>query len=1244
MKLSKFKLKLYKTLPNLFMSDIREMAQEYDKEKTFSYTFEEGKELTLLEQILPYVASDKFFDVLYNNARCRLNFSSLYTPKALRENSKIIDLAIKYYPLTALEVSNDLLTDEHLIHLENYLRTSEFKNLYIPHVPPKFAKSDILFQLYLDYTFREKTFPAKDKDIFIIFLTYINYPEKIRVIIEKVKLHHQKHGILANEYDEYGFDVIWTNPDILNYYLNLDNRYISYMNENTKEDILRIVANKILSGTFNVEQSFEKYINKIKDSNIILDAIFKTNDLTRYQKIISQCESTSLNYIQMMKLFEYNKLNDTEIVPLNWGVNPNYLHVFISNPDLRYKNIKISDFNPNSLDDSVAKYIIDNIDTFPLSEIIEYVGFANKNTRLIKGFIKHLYENAELFIIEKQYDPFVLIQKNDELTEEDFDYIVGTFYKIDQVDKNRMLGTIPWLFENETFVKKIVAYPSLCKYKGRINVDLFLQPDIINEIFKNTDKTEFFNDNNVKSNFKHIYNVIEINSLEEYKELFSILRNKYDISLALFLISRYKRSGFEDPTLDDLTNAYIEYTKNDLYSKFPEDKEKVDMFVDAVVEGKRNPFTVNYIKTNAQLTIAAHYSDILENQLQEMINDEHNYIYDNINKKHLKEIIILLENIGFESSELFEIAINMYASIGYNRSKDMLNPNPNKNYGEIDKSKLKTLFSGINIAAIPLVKEGKNYAFQENKFLVNLLMGSNYKDKSTIIHHYLNDFKEKELERDKKIEAINNKLNLTEEEKKSEISKITEEYENYKKDANTFITRFRRIFNNWDIIEEEFLKAQAKSKIKLKLNMSYLNSISVDIKEKRTKPKLEPRDILLEQSDVFEYVGYDTQYTTNPEKAPNRAIELSRRMDNVKTKKFPNIKIEKDGYQLFIYEPHDRRILSAGYRSGCCFRPNGNADNNGNDNSLLNYCAATEYGGGVEVKNTAGETIMFSPLLRSGNVLMIHSIETKHSDNQQAMKIVHELLSEFGQRTIEEAIKHGDSIDFVTITDLHHLQKQYTKGAIPQESKFNIFDENQTFSDMYTNLDSNQMILEHAPGKTINDISYGSVEVSYEYPIIDYYFINQFSNEERELIEVMSELEEKIIDLSNKRFIAKKNSQYELSNVLLLEIKQAKNEYLKYYKKALELRKGIDIFNKYKESSKMVAGINEQLGVEFQIDIKELYNGVDWYIIITPENKVIPAATPSGEQRLREEIEKLETLRGTLDIITIEELKQNKSL
>lgn len=426
--------------------------------------------------------------------------------------------------------------------------------------------------------------------------------------------------------------------------------------------------------------------------------------------------------------------------------------------------------------------------------------------------------------------------------------------------------------------------------------------------------------------------------------------------------------------------------------------------------------------------------------------------------------------------------------------------------------------------------------------------------------------------------------------------------------------------------------------------MSYLNSISVDVKEKRTKPKLEPRDILLDQSDVFEYVGYDTQYTTNPDKAPARAIELSRRMDNVKTKKFPNIKIEKDGYQLFVYEPHDRRILSAGYRSGCCFRPNGNADNSGKDNSLLNYCATTEYGGGVEIKDAQGETIMFSPLLRNGNVLMIHSIETKHSGNQQAMQTVHELLGEFGKRTIEESKRHGDSIDFVTITDLHHLQKQYTKGVLPQESKFTVYDGEQAFTSMYTNLDSNQMILEHTPGKTISDITYGSVAASYEYPIIDYYFINQFSNEEREIIEVMKELEERIIDLSNQRFIAKKNNQYELSNVLLLEIKQTKGEFLKYYKKALELRKGIDIFNKYKESNKMVAGINEQLGVEFQIDISELYNGVDWYIIITPDNKIIPAALPSGEQRLREELEKLETLRGTLDIVTIEEIKQSISL
>ena len=129
-----------------------------------------------------------------------------------------------------------------------------------------------------------------------------------------------------------------------------------------------------------------------------------------------------------------------------------------------------------------------------------------------------------------------------------------------------------------------------------------------------------------------------------------------------------------------------------------------------------------------------------------------------------------------------------------------------------------------------------------------------------------------------------------------------------------------------------------KSKLSIKLNVAYCNSAIKKIESNRKKPALEFRDEPLLNSDVFDYVGYDNQFVSEPAKAPARAIELSRRMEKVEKKKFPNIELEKDGYTLFVYGPQDRNILSAGFRSGCCFRPRGNADNSGKDNSLLNYC------------------------------------------------------------------------------------------------------------------------------------------------------------------------------------------------------------------------------------------------------------------------------------------------------------------
>ena len=269
------------------------------------------------------------------------------------------------------------------------------------------------------------------------------------------------------------------------------------------------------------------------------------------------------------------------------------------------------------------------------------------------------------------------------------------------------------------------------------------------------------------------------------------------------------------------------------------------------------------------------------------------------------------------------------------------------------------------------------------------------------------------------------------------------------------------------------LKQQNKSKLKLKLNISKVEEIFKIVAQKT--PELEVRDTPLLNSDVFDYVGIDTQYTSYPELARKRAIELSRRMENQTSKKFPNIVKSNGTYTLRVYNPQDRRIISAGYKTNCCFRPNGNADNEGMDNSLLNYCVSNEYGGGLEIVDDKGKVIMFSPLLRNGNVLMIHSIESNYGENPEIMQQVHELLKEYATECISTSYENGDEIDFVTITNLHYLNTKFTEGFLPKNAEFSLFDEKEMFKDAYTNLDSGHAVLAHKEGKTFSDIKYGKV-------------------------------------------------------------------------------------------------------------------------------------------------------------------------
>ena len=1123
--MNRLKLNIYRKYPNLYAKEIKELVKKHNKElEKFS-----REEKTELEKLLPIVATEEFFDFIYKKCNPWLSFEDYRLDYDLRKKERIVDLIIRHDPRQVFFAEHDLVKESHIPYVEKYLETKEI-DVEVDKVPLIICKSDVVFEKCMkkvasgNYT-SEKVIKLLDKFSFDDNKA-IKIINKFSDVLNNVNFYNKPYRFET-------YKGIWNSDVISNFFIEKDERFITYLPNEKKYKLADIIAEKIINGTLENSENILLY-----NSVPIINAIFYVGINEKYFQYISNSNIESFSKSQLLQLFNYKESKPpSETIklewPLGWKKSPTLLHIFLTN--------------------------------------------YNKS--------KHYYEFFSFS--EEAY------------SDENVEYIIN----------NNMLGKIE------------LAFPK----------KFFEDEKFINSYFRKVPYSTFIRNQNVRKNFEKIYKLLKFNNIDEFKKEFTRLNEKANnISYAMLLIEKYKNSGLNDKTLDDICNVELNKIKDELNSKFPNSEAKIDLLLEKIISGERLPFTLEFINSNASLSVATNHVDILSVQSAERIKEEGIYLYDNVNKKHINEIMNLLKiYIEKDSIELFEIAIRMYVTIGYSRSKDLLNTNMDKNYGKINQDTLFKLFSGVSLD-VPAVMQGKTLSFEENKTLVNLMFGSNYKDKDTPIYHYLNDFQDKESELQTAIKKINQSEELTEEQKKDKITLENEKYKKYCERVKNFIENFAESFNKWDILEEEFYKSKNKSKIALKLNMAFINENVKNIHDKRTKPRLDAKDLPLEMSDVFEYCGYDTQFTDYPEKAQQRAVDLSRRMDSVQKKKFPNITLSKEGYTIFVYGPNDRNLISAGYRSGCCFRPNGHADNQGQDNSLLNYCVSTEYGGGIEIKNEAGKTIMFSPLLRNGNVLMIHSIETKEEHTETEQKVVHELLCEYASKTIEIAKNSGDDISFVVITDLHHLDNKYTKGVLPVEKKFSVYDKDSKFKDMYTNLECHHMILGNKDDKTFEDIFYGEVDISYDYPTFEYYGIMQFTDAEKTAIDRMNDLKNKITTLANQRYEAKNSGDYEQSNKLLNEIKKLKKEYLSIYKKLLEQKKGIDVFEQHQKSENIVDNINRELGLEIDYNIKEIYSGIDWYIIITPDNKIIANALESGKEKLKKELEALKELRKEL--------------
>ena len=606
-------------------------------------------------------------------------------------------------------------------------------------------------------------------------------------------------------------------------------------------------------------------------------------------------------------------------------------------------------------------------------------------------------------------------------------------------------------------------------------------------------------------------------------------------------------------------------------------------------------------------------------------------IYTKTNTKQYKILKKKLLDMGLNDFDATTIALKGYSALGFARMEELLNGK----YGPVDYDKLSFLFYDLNCFKVAFEPDGNNFKPIINEQLINLLFGSNYKVENTPIRNYLCGFSEMDQYIKKEIKKIKENKDIPMLETIERINAINEGYTNYRISVIAFIADFNFTFNNWYIIQEEFLKKQSVSKLKIKLNISQINEIVRDLDDVRrvikTKdiskglterqqlryqriPNYEPRDYPLIQSDVFDYVGIQTQYTNNPHMAPNRAVELSRMMENKTTKKIPNVNLEYESYSIKVFNPQDRNIISGGYRSGCCFRPNGNADNYGRgNNSLLVYCCATEYGSGVEIRDRNGRTLMFSPLLRNGNVLMVHSFESIGlSEHEQ--EVANTLLFNWAEEVIKvsQEEEKNQGIIAVTMTDLHErFDRSLTKGILPSDKQFKPYDPDGEFVGMYNNLyGHNHYVLALAKDKTMQDIVYDEeVDKSYQYPYqIDIKTVS-VTGEQLEIITEIIGNKDTIIELANKRKEYLDDKKHEQAFEMIKQINELRKANITLQKKLYDINPNAkkDILTDYIDGLEMANQVCDELHIERQAEtlgFRQIFYSDGWYLGITHDKKL----------------------------------------
>ncbi len=1221
--MNKLKLKLVKYAPFLVKKELDSLA------RTNGEGLINGR-ASKLELLLAEVCNDQLLTYIEKNFKITFIVSK-YTPDALKHNRDYLNHVMKSNPYWLIYFPNEMITLEDIKLYEQYLLNHKYGSVVLP-VPDIFLSSKIIVDYWLEHTINS-TFVYHGSNFIECLNFFVKAPGYLDMFLERcptsclnyLNLYnlnkidknvfyndrfidslllinpYEFFDIIPEEKKDYAFMKMQEKsykaelPLKLNNLGNTDNLF-------SKKEILILYLKNLLA-----HGMIERKSSIIKDENLYLSTM---ND---YYKIEYSYFSVYKNILfDIFKYVDFDKFNfnkDEKYFIINIMINlfderHRYcIRDFLSKKEwalalVESGNINyLFDFNREALDDEIKlKVVLKLYENFANSGYLNHTYLTNlfdffPNDQDIIEFIFSSIKTdpKKLEYIYQYYNHFKITEYSDK--------VIPIIVDVILMNSNPNYDFINFFSNNEKVLSELARRKVDKLIFSKFN-DLAFKDIQVDDLFKNYEFDDFdFITRNRNINIK--FNFYSVDELNIYLNK-AISQNNY--KYILMLLSYYKINNFKLESIDEKFDYLVGSIKNNLLANV--NSSFKNLLIDKILQGVVHYSVVDYIDSDKTCYFSTNIVEIRSTYSMEYVNTLPNDILLKLNKKHCSDIYKLLKLKNVSNCLIVKLMINIYLSLGYARARDLLSSNIDKSYGQVGENTLNTIFGNISPNAIEMKQEGNSYVPVLNNAWINLIFGSNYKVKNTPIRNLLLKCMDKREEIEQRKKIIKSDLTLTEEVKIEKINLLEKQFSTYEAELNKFFENIGVAFNQWDIIEEEFLKAQSKSKLKMTLNLSKINEIIDIIKSKSKLPELDYMDQPLLDTDVFSYVGYDTQYTVNPQTAPARAVELSRGMSAITTKKFPRVSLKQDGLCLEVYNPQDRGILSAGYKSGCCFRPNGNADNGGQNNSLLYYCTNTTYGGGIRIEDEEGNLLMFSPLLRNGNVLMIHSIETKGLNNKS--DLVHELLVKFAEEVIRISKDTSDPIDFVTITDLHYLDKSYVKGNLPNTKKFSVYDENNSFTRMYNNLNYTHMILASREGVTFDDIVYGSVQHDYTFPIKTFYDTFSFANEEDIiLLQQIDMLKTRINLLSNKRNQLLQDGKSDEAYELLVNIKNTKKEYLVLFKKMLSLQPGKNLYESYKKAMQAVELVSNKLNREIPSNILEITYGNGWYIAITSDGKLI---------------------------------------